>query len=82
MAAATMVSGDARPAVAAISPKPKKKLMAGPMLAIVAAEMSRMPRAPRRRRCSFPMTPFGGLSAPAGGAGFSTVIIGRSFRCF
>src|ERR1039457_1585946 len=34
-AAATMVSGEARPAVVAISPKPKKKLIAGPMFAIV-----------------------------------------------
>ena len=61
MMAATMVSGAATPAVMASSPKPKKKLIAGPMLAIVAAEMSMIPSTPRCSRCSCPTTPTGGL---------------------
>src|SRR5437763_7446375 len=50
MTAATIVSGDATPAVAASSAKPKKKLIAGPMFAIVDAVMSARPRIPRLRR--------------------------------
>ena len=57
-----MVSGEATPAVMARKPNPKKKLIAGPMLAMVAAEMSRMPSAPRRSRCcSCPASPARGL---------------------
>lgn len=51
MPAAMMVSGDATPAVVAIRANPKKKLMAGPMLAIVDATTPEKPRAPR---CSRP----------------------------
>src|SRR6202022_4106093 len=47
-----IVSGEATPAVTARKPKPKKKLIAGPMLAMVAAAMSTMPSVPPRRRCS------------------------------
>ena len=43
-----MVSGEATPAVSARNANPKKKLIAGPMFAIVAAAMSTMPRAPER----------------------------------
>ena len=44
------VSGAATPAVETISAKPKKKLMAGAMLASVAAEISKLVRTPRARR--------------------------------
>jgi hypothetical protein len=50
MAATTMVSGEAIPAVVASRAKPKKKLMAGPMLAMVEAVMSARLRAPRWSR--------------------------------
>ena len=49
-AAATIVSGAPIPAVITISPKPKKKLYAGPMFAIVDAEMSTRLSAPRCSR--------------------------------
>src|SRR5580704_13624342 len=49
-AAARIVSGAAMPAVMTISPKPNMKLYAGPMFAIVDAEMSIRRRAPRLSR--------------------------------
>src|SRR5690242_2956302 len=48
--AAMIVSGAATPAVNTRNPNPKKKLYAGPMLAIVEAEMSTRPSAPRFSR--------------------------------
>src|SRR5581483_8137703 len=48
--AAMMVSGEATPAVVARKPKPKKKLIAGPMLAMVALAMSTIPSVPPRSR--------------------------------
>src|SRR5271170_7225309 len=49
-AAARIVSGAAMPAVMTINPKPNMKLYAGPMLAIVDAEMSISRKAPRFSR--------------------------------
>ena len=72
-AAAVMASGKARPAVAAISPKPDEKLIAGPMVAIAAAGMPVMARA--RRRCSRP-PPAGGLLGSAKGTGSSLLTAG------
>src|SRR5664279_3955767 len=46
--AAIMVSGEATPAVSARNANPKKKLIAGPIFAIVAAAISTMPKAPDR----------------------------------
>src|SRR5450755_2188247 len=59
--ATTIVNGAATPAVVAINPNPKKKLIAGPIFAIVAAEISTIPNAPRCNRCSSPTNPAGGL---------------------
>ena len=55
MPAAMIVRGEATPAVSARNANPKKKLIAGPMLAIVAAAMSTMPSEPDRNLSgSFP----------------------------
>lgn len=71
--AATMVSGDATPAVVARKANPKKKLMAGPTLAIVAAAMSAMPRTPPRSRSGVPPTGPGVDDGPRGpGSGMAT----------
>ncbi len=59
-AAAITVSGAAIPAVVTIVAKPKKKLIAGAMLASVAAAMSKLERTPRARRAG------AGLGAPSG----------------
>ncbi len=50
MAATMIVSGAATPAVRNRKPAPKKKLYAGPMFAIVEAEMSTSRSAPRCSR--------------------------------
>ena len=50
MPAEMMVSGEAMPDVAARKPKPKKKLIAGAMSAMVEAATSNGPSTPRLRR--------------------------------
>ena len=64
-AAAMIVSGAGTPAVAAISPKPKKKLMAGAMFAIVDVAMSRLDKTPRASR-TFSTFPGGSTGSVTG----------------